>query len=183
MEDIKKDNVEQALDKLDELSDDLSDFKWFDIPVLIVFATLMVIVALQFITRYILNDSLSWTEEIARYLLILLGFIGGITCVRKGKHIFLEFFYRYLPISFIKPIVVGVEAIVAGFFAYCGYLCIELATRTSQNMVSIPLPKSVVYYSVMASCFLMALFALFNIYKYIKMSLKDVYEDKLGVIE
>jgi len=178
----EKDSIEAALEEFDELTDDLSDYKWYDTPVLIIFWVLIFIVSLQFITRYILNDSLAWTEEIARYFLILLGFIGGITCVRKGKHIFLEFFYRYLPISYIKPIVLFVESIVAAFFTYTGYLCIELATRTSQNMVSINLPKSVLYYSVMVACFLMALFAFLNIIKYIKMSSQEVYDDRLGVM-
>jgi len=178
----KKDNIDLVLEEVDELTDDLSDFKWYDTPVLIVFWALIIIVSLQFITRYILNDSLSWTEEIARYFLILLGFIGGITCVRKGKHIFLEFFYRYLPISYIKPIAIFVESVVSVFFAYIGYLSIELATRSSQNMVSINLPKSVLYYSVMIACFLMAIFALLNVIRYLKLNSQEVYKDKLGVI-
>ena len=31
----------------------------------------------QFITRYVLNDSASWTEEIARYLLVGTVFVGA----------------------------------------------------------------------------------------------------------
>lgn len=178
----EKDNIDLVLDEVDELTDDLSDFKWYDTPVLIIFWALIIIVSLQFITRYILNDSLAWTEEIARYFLILLGFIGGITCVRKGKHIFLEFFYRYLPISYIKPIALFVESIVASFFTYIGYLSIELASRTSQNMVSVNLPKSVLYYTVMIACFVMAIFALINIYRYLKLNSQEVYNDKLGVM-
>ena len=48
---------------------------------------LILIVATQFFTRYVLNNSFGWTEELARYLLIMLGFVGSVTCVRKGSHI------------------------------------------------------------------------------------------------
>jgi len=178
----EKDNIDAVLAEVEELTDDLSDFKWYDTPVLLIFWALIIIVSLQFITRYILNDSLAWTEEIARYFLILLGFIGGITCVRKGKHIFLEFFYRYLSVSYIKPIAIFVEGIVAIFFTYMAYLAIELGTRTSQNMVSVNLPKSALYFAVMAACFLMGVFALINVYRYIKLSEEEVYKDKLGDI-
>lgn len=183
MEKIQKDNVEMALEEFDELSDDLSDFKWFDIPVLGIFWLLIIVVALQFISRYVFNNSFAWTEEFARYLLIIMGFVGGITCVRKGKHIFLEFFYRYLPMSAIKQIIILVEFIVGCFFTFAGYLCIELAGRTAQNMVFISLPKSTIYYTVMLACFLMALFSLINIYRFSKLSVKEVYTDRLGAIE
>ena len=45
-----------------------------------------------------MNDSLAWTEEIARYLLISTGFIGSIMAVRKNTHIMVEFLYRYIPV-------------------------------------------------------------------------------------
>src|SRR3989337_870436 len=48
------------------------------------------IVFLQFFTRYILNDSLAWTEEIARYGLMLLAFIGGAVVTRRKSHIAVE---------------------------------------------------------------------------------------------
>ncbi|GLQ36179.1 ABC transporter permease [Amylibacter marinus] len=153
------DNIKSLIDELEEVSDDISDVRWMDIPVLGVFSVLFFIVALQFFTRYVLNDSLGWTEEIARYLLILLGFIGGITCVRKGKHIYLEFIFGYLPRQIIKPIVVLTEVLVTYFWGYCGWLAIELAQKSRSNMVSIDLPKAYVYYIVSAGCFFMALFA------------------------
>ena len=75
---------------------DVSDFKLIDLPGLIALWGLAIIVFLQFFTRYVLNDSLAWTEEIARYVLIIVAYFGAISVTRKGTHIFLEFFYRYL---------------------------------------------------------------------------------------
>ena len=51
----------------------------------------------QFFTRYVLNDSAAWTEEIARYLLIGVVFVGACIGVSKNNHIQVDFFYRYMP--------------------------------------------------------------------------------------
>ena len=140
--------------------DDISDIKWIDAPVFIVFWFLLIIVFIQFFTRYALNSSLAWTEEIARYLLILLGFVGSVTCVRKRSHIFLEFFYRFLPPVAVKWLVIMVSFINAAFFGYAGIISIELAQRTHhQSMTSINLPKGIIYWIVAISCFAMALVA------------------------
>jgi len=144
-----------------EVLDDISDIKWIDAPVFIVFWTLLIIVFVQFFTRYALNSSLSWTEEIARYLLILLGFVGSVTCIRKRSHIYLEFFYRFLPPNIVKWIVIFVSFLNTAFFTYAGVLSIELAQRTHhQSMTSINLPKGIIYWIVAVSCFAMALVAL-----------------------
>ena len=143
-----------------EVLDDISDIKWIDAPVFIVFWTLLIIVFVQFFTRYALNSSLAWTEEIARYLLILLGFVGSVTCIRKRSHIYLEFFYRFLPPAFVKWIVIFISCLNTAFFTYAGVLSIELAKRTHhQSMTSIDLPKGIIYWIVAVSCFAMALVA------------------------
>ncbi len=144
-------------------SGDISDVHWSDVPVLIVFWILLGIVSLQFFTRYVLNDSLGWTEEIARYLLIFLTFIGSVTCVRQGAHIFLEFFYRYVSLQLVKPLAITVELLNAVFFATAGGYCIQLSIDTAhQNMVSINLPKGIIYWTVVVCCFAMALISIYR---------------------
>ena len=51
----------------------------------------------QFFTRYALNDSAAWTEEIARYLLICIVFVGIASAVRRTRHIHVDFVYRLHP--------------------------------------------------------------------------------------
>jgi hypothetical protein len=75
---------------------DLSDQTWSDGIVLVLFWMLAIIVFLQFFTRYVLNDSIAWTEEIARYFLIAVTFVGSVMAVRKQSHIAVEFLYRWL---------------------------------------------------------------------------------------
>jgi len=179
---IENDGGVRAPDPIDfeEVSDDISDVSVLDVPVLIIFWLLFAIVALQFFTRYVLNDSLAWTEEIARFFLIFLAFVGSITCIRRSSHIYLEFFYRYLPAAAIKPLSLCVEAIVAGFFGFAGWYGIGLAQRTSnQRMISIDLPKGIVYWVVVIACFAMAATALWNVVKLARRSAAEVAAAKL----
>src|SRR5215207_8765875 len=56
----------------------------------VLFWALGFIVFLQFFSRYVLNSSFAWTEEIARYGLMLLAFIGGAVVTRKKGQIAVE---------------------------------------------------------------------------------------------
>ena len=57
-----------------------------------IFWLLGLTVLYQFITSYVLNDSAAWTEEIARYLLIGVVFVGAAIGVIKNNHIQVDFF-------------------------------------------------------------------------------------------
>lgn len=134
-----------------------------DVPALVVFTCLFAVVGLQFFTRYVLNDSLGWTEEIARYFLVLLGFLGCAVCARKNSHICLEFILRLLPPSANVPMRAFCHALTSLFFFYCGWLAAELARRTVVNMASVALPKATVYYIVAAACVLAGAFAMAHV--------------------
>ena len=131
---------------------DLSDIRAVDYPVLVVFWALASVVFLQFFTRYVLNDSLGWTEEIARFLLIAVTFIGSIMAVRKRSHIAVEVLYRWMPRRLGRVLHAGVDLIALVFYAGLAWFTVGLAQRTRQMMVSIDVPKAWLYWGV-AVCF------------------------------
>jgi TRAP-type C4-dicarboxylate transport system permease small subunit len=53
-------------------------------------AVMTVIVIVQVLLRYILLYSLSWSEEVARYLMIWVSFLAAGLAVQKGLHIGME---------------------------------------------------------------------------------------------
>src|SRR2546427_12613556 len=72
----------------------------------------------QFFTRYVLNDSASWTEEIARYFLICVVFVGMAASVRTDRHIHVDLVYRFLPKTVGRAMSTLVDVIRIMFFAY-----------------------------------------------------------------
>jgi TRAP-type C4-dicarboxylate transport system permease small subunit len=109
------------------------------------------VVFLQFFTRYVLNDSLSWTEEIAQYALMVLTFWGSALAARRGNHIAVEFLLDRLPRGPRRLAHAVVSLLTTGFFAVLVLLCWQVADAMRfQPMISIDVPLAVVYYGILA---------------------------------
>jgi TRAP-type C4-dicarboxylate transport system permease small subunit len=101
----------------------------------------------QFFTRYVLNDSAAWTEEIARYLLIACVFIGASIGVAKNNHIQVDFFYRYMPPGMGRALATLVDVLRIAFFGAAVVLTIQMMAKLGQTarMTLVDLPMNVVY--------------------------------------
>lgn len=105
----------------------------------------------QFFTRYALNNSASWTEEIARYLLIATVFTGATIGVAKNNHIQVDFFYRFMPDWLGRAMGLVVDAMRIAFFAAATFLTGQMMEKLgSYKMTIIDLPMNLVYVVVMA---------------------------------
>ena len=121
------------------------------------FWALAFIVFLQFFTRYVLNDSLAWTEEIARYGLMSLAFIGGAVVTRKKAHIAVELVSNLMgPGPLRSALLALVDFITLGFMGLLAYFSVTIVERMhSQRMTVFDLPMSLVYGVVGLGCFMM----------------------------
>lgn len=129
---------------------DLSHHKIEDWLALGLFWVLGLIVFYQFFTRYMLNDSAAWTEEIARYFLIGTVFIGAAVGVRKNNHIQVDYFYRVLPRRLMRVMSTLVDAVRIVFFAACVVMTGQLIAKIGGSpMAVVELPMGLVYGVVM----------------------------------
>ena len=100
----------------------------------------------QFFTRYVLNNSAAWTEEIARYLLMSTVFVGIAAAVRRTRHIHVDFLYRLMPASAGRVLSTIVDITRILFFAIAFGLTIQMMTRMgSLQMTIVDLPMNIIY--------------------------------------
>ena len=115
----------------------------------------------QFFTRYVLNNSASWTEEIARYLLIAVVFTGATIGVAKNNHIQVDFFYKFMPAWLSKWMNHLVDIMRIAFFAAATFLTGQMMEKLgTYKMTIIDLPMNLVYGVVMAGFAAMCLRAI-----------------------
>jgi len=111
-----------------------------------IFWLLAITIFYQFFTRYALNDSAAWTEEIARYLLICVVFIAIAALVRSSRHIHVDLFYRLLPAPACRVMSTLVDILRLAFFVYVVYLTWAMMQKMgSYKMTIIDLPMNLVY--------------------------------------
>ena len=115
----------------------------------------------QFFTRYALNNSASWTEEIARYFLIATVFTGAAIGVAKNNHIHVDFFYRHMPSAMARPLSTLVDLLRIAFFGAAAFLTAQMMDKLgSYKMTIIDLPMNIIYGVVLAGFAAMCLRAI-----------------------
>jgi TRAP-type C4-dicarboxylate transport system permease small subunit len=113
---------------------------------LLLFWALAGVVFTQFFTRYALNDSAAWTEEIARYLLIGVVFVGASIGVAKNNHIQVDLLYRYLPASACRVLAVAVDLLRIAFLGSMSVYTVQMMQKMgSYQMTIVDLPMNIVY--------------------------------------
>jgi TRAP-type C4-dicarboxylate transport system permease small subunit len=135
---------------------DLGVYAVEDWVTLAVFWLMALCVFLQFFTRYVLNNSFAWTEEIAINCLVVVVFLGSVWCVRMSRHIHVDVLFHWLPQRAGRIVSTLVDIVRIAFFAYaCWLLWRYVAIVSAERMVTVDLPRSIVFYAVLAAWVLM----------------------------
>lgn len=144
----------------------------------VLFWSLAFIVFLQFFTRYILNDSLAWTEEITRYGLMWVVFIGGAMVTRRNTHIAVELMSNVMQPGLTRQILLAVvDFVKLGFLGFLAYVSVTIIERMGiQRMTVFDLSMSWVYAGVSFGCFLMLFRQALNVWRNARMGWKKPHD-------
>src|ERR1700704_6059146 len=117
----------------------------------VIFWSLAFIVFLQFFTRYVLNDSLAWTEEIARYGLMWVVFIGGAMVTRRNTHIAVELLANVMKPGRMRSVLLAfVDFVKLAFIGLLAFVSVTITERMGmQRMTVFDLSMSWVYGGVL----------------------------------
>lgn len=138
--------------------------KWLDkleegfIAISLFIATIFVFV--NVLLRFF-SSGLSWSEELIRYLLIWVTFIGCSICVREGSHISIDFFLQMVKKEGSRKLIFALIYIIATIFSIVmtilGVQFIQFSYNTHQVSPALHLPMYVVFYSLPLSGALMVI--------------------------
>lgn len=97
--------------------------KWLDqyfeeTVMMIMLALLTAIMGYSVIMRYIFNDSLSWAEEISKYLFVWSAFLSTSLCLKRRSSIKIDMLLLALPGNIQRLLLFTGDAIMLVFFSY-----------------------------------------------------------------
>ena len=124
--------------------------------VIIVIIALMVLVFSQVVWRFAFNNPFPWSEELARYLQVWLILLASVACIRKGRHLAVDFFTQAFPFRVAKILKLVSYACILLFTGVLFVVSIHLIEITIHQITpAIRVPILVVYLAFPVSAFLM----------------------------
>ncbi len=128
--------------------------------VVVILMTIMVTtLALQVFYRFVLDNPLSWTEELARYAFVWITFLGGAVAYRRRAHIVVDVMLHLVPIRARAALALAVEAMITVTLVILvrdGLRMVETTANVQATMLEIPM--SYIYASIPVSAALMLIY-------------------------
>ncbi len=124
--------------------------------VIVAFAVMVIGTFTQVVCRYVLDFSLPWMDELSRYCLVYMVFVGMVITLVRGQHVTVDLLLdRYS--ARLRPIALTfidvASAVLFGVLLYGGVLLMQLtAGQTTSGM---GMPKYMVYAAIPLGAILM----------------------------
>ncbi|MBO8137321.1 MAG: TRAP transporter small permease [Desulfotomaculum sp.] len=145
----------------------------------VLLSSTVILIALQVFMRYVMDASLSWTEELARFLFIWMAYIGISYGVKEKRHIRVDAALLFMPkkVQKVIRIIADVLSIVFCIFIIKqGISVVMNLANFGQTSPALSIPMAYVYLASPAGLSLAIIRLLQNIVETAR-SLKNANED------
>ena len=133
-----------------------------------IMAVMTVVVIMQVFSRFVLRDSLSWSEELARYLMVWAVFVGASIGVKRGSHVGVEALVTRLPKKaqhIFKYLGIAIVLIFCAIVFTKGLGIIQRQVTGHQVSPAMRMPMWWAYLAIPTGAFLMAVRFIQNMLK------------------
>lgn len=135
--------IVKAVNKISDIVD-----KVCSVLIVALLAGMVLVTSAQIICRVFFN-ALSWSEEVARYLLVWSTFIGAGCVYKKGGHISVLIVQDLLPAGLRKAARVLVHILCGALFVLAAYYGFKYMGRQgSQLSAALRIPMSLMYMAI-----------------------------------
>lgn len=124
--------------------------KFLDNTLAVMLGLIVVIMFSQVLFRYTFNNSLSWSEEIARFIFIWITFLGAAICFRDRLHLGVDFLIEKIPSKYQMILGVFNTSLIIlfnGFMVISGFSWVIDVSGTISPALGLPL--NIVFYAAL----------------------------------
>lgn len=138
---------------------------------------MMIVIMVQVVSRYIFNNSISWSEELSKSLMVWTAFLVAPWGYRHGANVSIELFAEALPARIQAALRLVITALVIWIVGVFFLESLSFVARGMQSrMATLPVPTGLFYAVIPASLGGMLLVGA-------EMFLRDIVEIATGVRE
>lgn len=133
------------------------------------------VIFLQVIMRYVFRNSLTWSEEVVRYLYVWQTWIGVSYAARNGSHLRITMIKDRLPEKGQKALEAFVAVVWVGFAIFVmlqGLSAVHTIASFGQRSSALRIPMQICYMSIPVGMVLMSV-------RLIERTVKDVFGKRM----
>ncbi len=112
-------------------------FKLEGVIIFVLFVALIVMLTIQVLFRFALNQPLDFTEEIARLLFAWLIFIGGARALRVSQHFLVDLLYKVFPGGLQRLIGYLIDFITIAFCATLAWVGFSASIKGASQILPV----------------------------------------------
>ena len=104
-----------------------------NVGTVLLLANVLILMLLQIVMRYVFNNPLTWSEEIARLSLFWMAFLGAVIAVREKSHLCVDLVVHAFPEKLSKIVTIITDLLVLAFLVG---LCVWGIKYCQMNMIA-----------------------------------------------